>query len=99
MRVAFGGALLGLVLLGFADVAVAQTGEDIGQNVGRWLQDEAVWLWLGVGAVGSIVFLVNRRFGELMAFLAALALIGIIVVAPDPLQNAVEGLAEEFLGS
>ena len=87
------------MLLAGADVAAAQSGEDIGQNVGRWLQDQAVWLWLGVGAVGSIVFLVNRRFGELMGFLVAMALIGIIVVAPGPLQSAVEGLAEQFLGS
>ena len=86
-------------LLTGADVALAQSGEDVGQNVGEWLGDQAVWLWLGIGAIGSIVFLINRRFGELMAFLAAMGLIGIIVVAPGPLQDTVEGLAERFLGS
>ena len=99
MRVGFAAVIAGLVLLSRVDIAFAQSGEDIGQNVGEWLQDQAVWLWLGVGAVGSIVFLVNRRFGELIGFLVAMTLIGIIVVAPGPLQSAVEGLAEQFLGS
>ncbi len=91
-------ASAGVAMLTAPATALAQSGEDIGQNVGQWLQDQAVWLWLGIGAIGSIVFLVNRRFGELMGFLAAMALIGVIVLAPSPLQDAIEGLAEQFLG-
>jgi cell division protein FtsW (lipid II flippase) len=98
MRVAFGLAVAMGASLAEPTAALAQSGEDIGQNVGQWLQEQAVWLWLGVGAIGSIVFLVNRRFGELVAFLCAMALIGVIVLAPDPLQSAIEGLAEQFLG-
>lgn len=89
-----------LMVLALPELALAQgSGEDVGKNIGEWLQDQAVWLWLGISAIGSLVFLVNRRFGELMGFLAAMVLIGVVVVAPGSVQNAVEDLSDRFLGN
>ncbi len=79
------------------ELALAQ-GTDIGQRAGEWLGDQAVWLWLGIGAIGSLIFLVNQRFGQLIGFLAAMALVGIVIVGREPLKAFIEGLADTFLG-
>lgn len=86
-----------LILLATAllapDMAMA-AGEQIGQNLGDLLRGWATSIFGGVVAIVSIVFLINRRYNELVLFVGAALLVGGFVFAPGSVTNAIRGIWE-----
>jgi hypothetical protein len=93
---AAGGALVGLLLL--APTAVAQQGEDIGENVGSLLGGWAQALYMGVVGLVAIVFLLNRKYTELLVFVAIAVVVGGFAIAPESAEAAIRGLFRAITG-
>jgi hypothetical protein len=54
-------------------VAAFASGNDVGQNVANLLKGYATELYGGIVGVVSLMFLINRRYSELVVFCAAIA--------------------------
>ncbi len=94
--------LLGItVLLLVAPDALAQAGggEDVGKNFGDLLQDWAAQIYLGIVAIVSIVFLINRAYTQLGVFMIAAVVVGMFVVAPGSFQKFAGDTAKALFGS
>lgn len=76
----------------------AGEGERVGENIGRLLSGWARSLYIGVAALVAIVFLLNRRFADLVVFLAAAVLVGGFVLAPAEVAGAIRGIRDTITG-
>jgi drug/metabolite transporter (DMT)-like permease len=95
--------LLGIaVLLLVVPDALAQQaggGEDVGKNFGDLLQKWAAQIYLGVVAIVSIVFLINRAYSQLGVFMIAAVVVGMFVVSPESFKNFAGDTAKTLFGS
>lgn len=93
------GALLlaGLVALGLPELALAQGGEDVGQNLGDLLRRYAGQIYGGIIAIVALVFLLNRRYTELGLFLIAAVVVGWMVFSPDQVAQTARDIGNEIL--
>jgi hypothetical protein len=73
-------------------VWAAGQGERIGENVGHLLGGWAKSLYVGIAAVVALVFLLNRKFGELAVFMLAALLVGGFVMAPNDVSGMVRDI-------
>ncbi len=86
---------LGLSLL-LAPVALA-AGNDVGHNLGALLRHYAGEVYGGIVAVVGLVFLLNRRFGDLAVFFVAAVLVGWLVFSPDQIADAARAIGKQVL--
>jgi hypothetical protein len=75
-----------------APVWAAGQGERVGQNIGDLLGGWAKSLYVGIAAVVALVFLLNRKFGELALFMLAALLVGGFVMAPHEVSGVVRDI-------
>jgi hypothetical protein len=78
--------------------SVAQAGNDVGRNLGGLLRRWGGQIYGGIVAIVSLIFLVNRRYSELLLFLLAAVLVAWMVFSPDQIARAARGLARLILG-
>jgi hypothetical protein len=90
-------ATLGIVvLLVCPAIAAAATGNDVGANLSKLLRHYAGELYGGVIAVVSLMFLINRRYGELGTFLMASVVVAWLVFSPDQVANAARSIGNQL---
>ena len=77
--------------------AVAQSGNDVGRNLGRLLRRYASQIYGGVIAIMSLLFLLNRRYTELALFVLAAVLVAWLVFSPDQVARAARGIGDQVL--
>jgi hypothetical protein len=88
---------VGLLLL-LAPGALAQSGNDVAKNLGDLLRGYAAQFYGGVIAIVSLIFLINRRYVELMTFLIAAVVVGWMVFSPDAIAKAARAIGRQVLG-
>ncbi len=88
-------AAIGLLLL--APDALAR-GNDVGQNLGDLLKKYAGEIYVGILAIISLTFLINRRYQELGLFLIAAVVVGWMVFAPGSVSNFARDTAKDIFG-
>ncbi|MBS1891188.1 MAG: hypothetical protein JST59_07840 [Actinobacteria bacterium] len=89
--------LAGLVTLLAPSVALAAGGNSVGSNLAGLLREYAGELYTGIVAVFALVFLMNRRFAELLVFFCAAIVVGWFVFAPGQVANAAKAIAHQVL--
>jgi hypothetical protein len=77
--------------------ATLAAGNDVGANVSSLLRHYASELYGGVIAVVSLMFLVNRRYGELATFLLASVVVAWLVFSPDQVAHAARSIGNQIL--
>lgn len=95
--VAVGVVALALLLAVVPD-ALAQSGNDVGRNVGDLLQGTATQIYGGIVAVVGLIFLINRRYTELAIFLVATVVVAWLVFSPDQIASAARAIGRQVLG-
>lgn len=85
-----------VVMLLVPTAALAATGNDVGANLSRLLRHYAGELYGGVIAVVSLMFLVNRRYGELATFLMASVVVAWLVFSPDQVASAAWSIGNQI---
>lgn len=85
---------VGLMLL-LAPDALAQSGNDVGRNLGDLLRDYATQIYGGIVAIVGLVFLLNRRYSELALFLLAAVVVAWLVFSPDQIASAARARSED----
>lgn len=88
---------IGALLLAAPD-ALAQSGNDVGRNIGDLLRQYATQIYGGIVAIVGLVFLLNRRYGELALFLLAAVIVAWLVFSPDQIANAARAIGRRVLG-
>ena len=78
--------------------ALAQSGNEVGRNVGDLLRGTATQIYGGIVAVVGLIFLVNRRYTELAIFLIAAVVVAWLVFSPDQVASAARGIGRQVLG-
>lgn len=86
------------VLLVLAPGALAASGNDVAKNLGDLLRGYAAQFYGGVIAIVSLIFLINRRYVELMSFLIAAVVVGWMVFSPDAIAKAARAIGRQVLG-
>ncbi len=81
-----------------APVWAAGEGEKVGENVGNLLGGWAKSLYVGIAAVVALMFLMNRRFGDLAIFMLAALLVGGFVMAPGDISKMVQDIWNTIVG-
>jgi hypothetical protein len=81
-----------------APVWAAGDGEQVGENVGNLLGGWAKSLYVGIAAVVALMFLMNRRFGDLAVFMLAALLVGGFVMAPGDVASVVKDIWTTITG-
>ncbi|MCW2994842.1 MAG: hypothetical protein JWQ18_2337 [Conexibacter sp.] len=94
MALALVGALAILALC--PAVVLAKTGNDVGANLSKLLRHYAGELYGGVIAMVSLMFLINRRYGELGTFLMASVVVAWLVFSPDQVANAARSIGNQL---
>ena len=89
-------AVGGLLLA--APAAVAQEGEKVGENLGDLLGGWASSLFVGIAALISLIFLLNRKYNELAIFVVAAVVVGGFVLAPDSVASTVKDIWDTITG-
>jgi uncharacterized membrane protein YccC len=77
--------------------ALAQSGNDVGRNLGRLLKRYAGQIYGGVIAIISLLFLLNRRYTELALFVLAAVLVAWLVFSPDQVARTARGIGDQVL--
>ena len=85
-------------LLAAAPAALAQQGEKVGENLGDLLGGWASSLFVGIAAVISLVFLLNRKYNELAIFVVAAVIVGGFVLAPESVASTVKDIWNTVTG-
>jgi hypothetical protein len=75
-----------------ASAALAADGESVGRNLGDLLKGWAAAIFTGIAALGSLVFLLNRRYNELALFILAAIVVGGFVFAPTAIAETIENV-------
>jgi hypothetical protein len=78
-------------------VALAAGGNSIGSNLAGLLREYAGELYTGIVAIFALVFLINRRFTELVMFFVAAIVVGWLVFAPGQVAEAAKAIAHQVL--
>lgn len=86
------------LLLCLAPEALAQSGNDVGRNIGDLLQGTATQIYGGIVAIVGLVFLINRRYTELGIFLLAAVVVAWLVFSPDQIAAAARAIGRQVLG-
>jgi hypothetical protein len=94
MAVALAVLALGLWL---APEALAQAGNDVGENLGDLLRRYAGQIYGGVIAIVSLIFLLNRRYTDLGLFFLAAVLVAWLVFSPDQVARTARGIGDQIL--
>ena len=93
---------VGLIALTAAALALlepgvaAAAGNDVGANVGKLLRHYASELYAGVIAIVSLVFLINRRYSELVSFLMAAVVVAWLVFSPGQVADAARAIGKQI---
>lgn len=95
---AVAGLVVAALLLWLAPDALAQSGNDVGRNLGDLLRQYATQIYGGIIAIVSLVFLINRRYGELGVFLLAAVVVAWLVFSPDQVAAAARSIGRRVLG-
>lgn len=91
-------ALVAGAILALAVPAVALAGgNSVASNLGSLAREYAGELYTGIVAVFSLVFLMNRRFAELLVFFCAAIVVGWFVFAPGQVADAAKAIAHQVL--
>ncbi|MBS1886099.1 MAG: hypothetical protein JSU06_02835 [Actinobacteria bacterium] len=77
--------------------ASAATGNSVGANLAGLLREYAGELYTGIVAIVALVFLVNRRFTDLLVFFCAAIVVGWLVFAPGQVAEAAKAIAHQVL--
>ncbi len=80
------------------EVALAQGGEQVGENVGELLTSWAGAVFAGVAAIVSIIYLISRRYTELAVFFVIAVVVGGFALAPDSTETLVRGIWTTITG-
>lgn len=83
--------------LWLAPEALAQAGNDVGQNLGDLLRRYAGQIYGGVIAIVALIFLINRRYTELGLFFLAAVVVAWLVFSPDQVADTARGIGDEIL--
>ena len=89
-------AVWSLVLV--SPVWAAGQGERVGENIGNLLGGWAKNLYVGIAAVVALVFLLNRKFGEMAVFMLAALLVGGFVMAPHEISGVIRDIWSTITG-
>lgn len=95
--VAVGVVAVALLLAAVPD-ALAQSGNEVGRNIGDLLQGTATQIYGGIVAVVGLIFLINRRYTELAIFLLAGMVVAWLVFSPDQIASAARAIGRQVLG-
>jgi uncharacterized membrane protein YccC len=79
-------------------VAAFASGDDVGQNVANLLKGYATELYGGIVGVVSLMFLINRRYSELVVFLCAAIAVAWMVFASSDIATAAEAIGKQIFG-
>jgi len=91
-------ALIAGVVLALAVPAAAMAGgNSVASNLGSLAREYAGELYTGIVAVFALVFLMNRRFSELLVFFCAAIVVGWFVFAPGQVADAAKAIAHQVL--
>ena len=85
------------VLLALAPEALAQSGNDVGENLGDLLRGYAAQIYGGIVAIVSLIFLINRRYTELGLFFLAAVLVAWLVFSPDQVAHTAREIGDQVL--
>jgi hypothetical protein len=77
--------------------ALAQSGNEVGRNLGGLLKRYAGQIYGGVIAIISLLFLLNRRYTELALFVLAAVLVAWLVFSPDQVARTARGIGDQVL--
>jgi hypothetical protein len=77
--------------------AIAAAGNSVGSNLASLLREYAGELYTGIVAIFALVFLMNRRFTELLMFFCAAIVVGWLVFAPGQVADAAKAIAHQVL--
>src|SRR3954463_13233944 len=91
-KVVMGAAVTACTWLLTAPAWAAGDGEKVGENIGHLLGGWAKNLYVGIAAVVALMFLMNRRFGDLALFMLAALLVGGFVMAPNDIASLVQSI-------
>lgn len=83
--------------LWLAPEALAQAGNDVGENLGDLLRRYAGQIYGGVIAIVALIFLINRRYTELGLFFLAAVVVAWMVFSPDQVADTARGIGDEIL--
>ena len=97
LRLALLAVLAAVVLLALPAVALGATGNDVGHNIGSTLRHYAAEIYGGILSMVALIFLLNRRFSDLMVFFAAAILVGWLVFSPDQVADAARAIGQRIL--
>lgn len=99
VALAAGAGLLALLVTApDACAQVAQSGNDVGRNLGGLLRRWGGQIYGGVVAIVSLLFLINRRYTELAMFLLASVVVAWMVFSPDQIARAARGIGRLIFG-
>jgi hypothetical protein len=90
---AFVAASLALVIPASALAA----GNSVASNLGALAREYAGELYTGIVSVFALVFLMNRKFSELLVFFCAAIVVGWLVFAPGQVADAAKAIAHQVL--
>ncbi len=76
----------------------AGQGERVGENIGDLLGGWAKSLYVGIAGLVALMFLLNRRFADLMLFMVAATLVGGFVMAPNDIAATVRDIWRTITG-
>jgi len=85
------------IVLWLAPEALAQAGNDVGENLGDLLRRYAGQIYGGVIAIVSLIFLLNRRYTDLGLFFLAAVLVAWLVFSPDQVAHTARGIGDQIL--
>jgi hypothetical protein len=78
-------------------LALAAAGNSVGSNLAALLREYAGELYTGIVAIFALVFLMNRKFTELLMFFCAAIVVGWLVFAPGQVADAAKAIAHQVL--
>jgi hypothetical protein len=90
--------LLAVYALMLFPVAAFASGNNVGQNVASLLKGYATELYGGIVGVVSLMFLINRRYTELVVFLCAAIVVAWMVFASSDIASAAEAIGKQIFG-
>ncbi|MGD9734005.1 MAG: hypothetical protein AB7V58_00095 [Solirubrobacterales bacterium] len=97
LRIAAFALLTVSVLLLAPAAALAASGNDVGGNLASLLRQYAGELYTGIVAIFALVFLINRKYTELVLFFCAAIVVGWLVFAPGQVADAARAIAHRVL--